>query len=95
MAEFLDASGKVTDTGELIAVSVIPGEPDGKLFSVPQHFEHVSYSAQLVRAAQAAKNPSEAELAALQQQDSIWERQRIADLSSTSKAPRKILSSAK
>jgi hypothetical protein len=96
VAEFLDASGRVTDASELIAVSVIPGEPDAKLFAVPLHFEHVSYSAQLARAAQAAgKTPSDAELAALKQQDAIWERQRITELSTAGKTPRRALSSAK
>lgn len=96
VAEFLDASGRVMDASELIAVSVIPGEPDAKLFAVPLHFEHVSYSAQLARAAQAAgKKPSEAELAALKPQDAIWEKQRITDLSTAGKTPRRILGSAK
>ncbi|GIU79820.1 MAG: hypothetical protein KatS3mg005_3058 [Bryobacteraceae bacterium] len=96
VAEFLDASGRVTDTSELVAVSVIPGEPDAKLFSVPLHFEHVSYSEQLVRAAQAAgRTPSEEELAGLRRQDAIWERQRITDLATVGKTPRRVLSSAK
>lgn len=96
VAEFLDASGRVTDVSELMAISVMPGEPDAKLFSVPLHFEHVSYSEQLARAARVAgKTPSAAELAALKQQDAIWERQRITDLATAGKTPRRILSPAK
>jgi len=96
LAEFLDATGRLTDTSKLVAVSVTVGEPDPGLFAVPLHHEHVSYSQQLVRAAQAAgRQPPQAELAALEQQDILWKRHRIQDLSTAGKTPRRPLQERK
>lgn len=95
-AEFLDSSGRVTDTSEQVAVSATPGEPEARLFSVPLHYEHVSYSTQMARAAQAAgRTASEAGVAALRQQDEVWEKHRIADLSTAGKTPRQIVKQLK
>lgn len=72
------------------------GEPDAGLFAVPSHYEHVSYSEQLVRAAQAAgRQPPQAELAALEQQDILWKRHRIQDLSTAGKTQRRPLQERK
>ncbi|GIU74257.1 MAG: hypothetical protein KatS3mg004_1344 [Bryobacteraceae bacterium] len=92
LTEFQDAAGRLTDTRELVTVSLTVGEPDADLFVVRLQYQHVSSSEQLVRAARAeGRQPLQAELAALKQQDELGWTHRIQELSTAGKVPHRRL----
>jgi hypothetical protein len=75
LAEFEKPDGSISDTSDLIATDVVPGEPKDALFILPVGYENVSYSERHKRMVAAMGGKANgAELKAVQRQDALFKQ---------------------